>query len=136
MAISDTQNSPSQVVQKKPIELKNLLIGAGLNLFETSTLGQPFEVTKTQMAADRSNGALGAIRNIYSRGGIFGFYQGLIPWSKCTNLGLGLKLLPKVHTFDLGSVLIFAQSELDYRFRMANFSPFASAILAGFRWLI
>ena len=68
-------------IKKKPIELKNLMIGAALNLFETSTLGQPFEVTKTQMAADRSKGAMGAIRTIYSRGGLFGFYQGLIPWA-------------------------------------------------------
>jgi hypothetical protein len=37
-------------VQKKEVELKNLLIGAGLNIFETSTLGQPFEVTKTQVS--------------------------------------------------------------------------------------
>jgi hypothetical protein len=69
-----------KTVEKKSIELKNLLIGAGLNLFETSTLGQPFEVTKTQMAASRGGGFSDALKTIYSRGGIFGFYQGLIPW--------------------------------------------------------
>ena len=105
-------------IKKKPIELKNLLIGAGLNLFETSSLGQPFEVTKTQMAADRSKGALGAIKTIYSRGGLFGFYQGLIPWAW-------------IEAATKGSVLIFAQSELEYRFKKAQFSNFTSSVFAG-----
>ncbi len=68
-------------VTKKTINPINLAIGAGLNLFETSTLGQPFEVVKTQMAASRGDGFAGAIRTVWSRGGILGFYQGLIPWA-------------------------------------------------------
>lgn len=44
------RKTPMSNVQKKEVELKNLLIGAGLNIFETSTLGQPFEVTKTQVS--------------------------------------------------------------------------------------
>ncbi|KAJ2998128.1 Mitochondrial DNA replication protein yhm2 [Globomyces sp. JEL0801] len=105
-------------LKKKPISFSNLLIGAGLNLFETSTLGQPLEVTKTQLAANRGEGMIGAIRTIYSRGGILGFYQGLIPWAW-------------IEASTKGAVLIFAQSELDYRCRSAGFSGFSSAILAG-----
>ncbi len=32
--------------------LKNVAIGAGLQVFEASTLGQPFEVIKTHMAGN------------------------------------------------------------------------------------
>ena len=68
-------------IQKKPINPFNRVIGAGLNLFETSSLGQPLEVVKTQMAADRGKGMVGAVKTVWSRGGILGFYQGLIPWA-------------------------------------------------------
>ena len=51
-----------------------------MNLFEVTTLGQPLEVIKTQMAANRSQTMGQAFATIWSRGGIKGFYQGLIPW--------------------------------------------------------
>jgi hypothetical protein len=70
------------------------------------------------MAANRAEGMLGACRTIYSRGGIFGFYQGLIPWAW-------------IEAATKGSVLIFAQSELDYQCKNAGLSNFTSAILAG-----
>lgn len=41
--------------KSKPITFNNLLIGASLNLFEVTTLGQPFEVIKTSMAANRQD---------------------------------------------------------------------------------
>ena len=43
--------------QKKPIPWRNLTIGAIIQVFEVSTLGQPFEVLKTHMAGnlDRNN---------------------------------------------------------------------------------
>lgn len=47
-------------------------VGAGLNLFEVTTLGQPLEVVKTTMAANRSEGMTGAIARVWSRGGVFG----------------------------------------------------------------
>jgi hypothetical protein len=105
-------------VQKKPISFENLLIGAGLNLFETSSLGQPFEVIKTQLAANRTQGIGSAVATIYSRGGIFGFYQGLIPWAW-------------IEAATKGSVLIFAQSELDFYCRRAGSSDFTAAIIGG-----
>ena len=43
VAIESTFSSDG--IQKKPISLNNLAIGAALNIFEVSTLGQPFEVS-------------------------------------------------------------------------------------------
>jgi hypothetical protein len=54
--------------------------GATMNMFEVTTLGQPLEVLKTQMAANRSQPIAQAFKTVWSRGGVAGFYQGLIPW--------------------------------------------------------
>ena len=51
-----------------------------MNMFEVTTLGQPLEVLKTQMAANRKQSMGQAFRSVWSRGSVFGFYQGLIPW--------------------------------------------------------
>ena len=59
-------------LEKKPIKFSNLLLGAGLNMFEVTTLGQPLEVVKTTMAANRQGGMAGAINTVWSRGGVFG----------------------------------------------------------------
>lgn len=48
-------------------------------MFEVSTLGQPFEVVKTQMAANSNQGLLKAIDTIWKQSGIRGFWRGLIP---------------------------------------------------------
>lgn len=61
-------------------ELTRLMIGATMNMFEVTTLGQPLEVLKTQMAANRSQTMGQAFKSVWSRGGFKGFYQGLIPW--------------------------------------------------------
>lgn len=61
-----------QKLEKKPIKFSNLLLGAGLNMFEVTTLGQPLEVTKTTMAAHRGDSFASAIGRIWSRGGILG----------------------------------------------------------------
>jgi hypothetical protein len=102
----------------KKLNLSNLAIGAGLNVFEVSTLGQPFEVTKTHMAANRGDSMLTAIKKTYKRGAFFGFYQGLIPWAwieACTK----------------GAVLMFAASEIEQGFLTAGFSPGAAGIIGG-----
>lgn len=65
----------------RQIEWTNLGVGAALQLFEVTTLGQPFEVMKTQLAAYRSDSFGTAMKNIYARGGLRGFWQGLIPWA-------------------------------------------------------
>jgi hypothetical protein len=42
-------------VQKKKFSWHNIGIGAAIQVFEVSTLGQPFEVVKTHMAGRRAN---------------------------------------------------------------------------------
>lgn len=59
-------------LEKKPVKFSNLLLGAGLNMFEVTTLGQPLEVTKTTMAANRGDGFAHALKRIWARGGVFG----------------------------------------------------------------
>lgn len=59
-------------IEKKPIKFSNLLLGAGLNMFEVTTLGQPLEVMKTTMAANRSDGIVGATARVWGRGGAVG----------------------------------------------------------------
>lgn len=59
-------------IEKKPVKFSNLLLGSGLNLFEVTTLGQPLEVMKTTMAANRKDGMTGAVARIWSRGGVLG----------------------------------------------------------------
>lgn len=131
--IDTTPVDPNAPLKKKPVSYKNLLLGAcklaeflstssvtnirlnhfiiALNLFEVSTLGQPFEVIKTQLAANRGQSLKQALANIYSRGGVFGFYQGLIPWAW-------------IEASTKGAVLLFTASELEYHTRAAGGSPF------------
>lgn len=59
-------------LEKKPIKFSNLLLGAGLNMFEVTTLGQPLEVVKTTMASHRGDGVSTALSRVWSRGGVFG----------------------------------------------------------------
>lgn len=127
--IDNTPVDPNAPVQKKPISYKNLLLGASksafflhkfpfflfmivaLNMFEVSTLGQPFEVIKTQLAANRGQSLKTALSTIYSRGGVLGFYQGLIPWAW-------------IEASTKGAVLLFTASEFEYLARSAGASPF------------
>lgn len=88
----------------------NVLLLA-LNLFEVSTLGQPFEVVKTQLAANRGQSLKQALSHIYARGGVFGFYQGLIPWAW-------------IEASTKGAVLLFTASEFEHIARSAGASPF------------
>ncbi|KAI5207871.1 hypothetical protein E4T39_01821 [Aureobasidium subglaciale] len=118
-------------LEKKPVKFSNLLrkfgaregsagrsMGAGLNLFEVTTLGQPLEVTKTTMAANRADGMAGAISRIWSRGGVFGFYQGLIPWAW-------------IEASTKGAVLLFVASEAEFYARNAGANNFVSGITGG-----
>ncbi len=63
---------PPKKLEKKPIKFSNLLLGAGLNLFEVTTLGQPLEVVKTTMAAHRGDGFGSALSRVWGRGGVLG----------------------------------------------------------------
>jgi len=64
--------SKPAALEKKPVKFSNLLLGAGLNMFEVTTLGQPLEVMKTTMAANRTDGMMGSVSRIWSRGGVLG----------------------------------------------------------------
>ena len=88
-AVLSVQLTPSlghQAHDSTPLSKADLLIGATMNMFEVTTLGQPLEVLKTQMAANRKETMGQAFRSVWSRGGVFGFYQGLIPWVSLTFL--------------------------------------------------
>nr|POE53347.1 citrate/oxoglutarate carrier protein [Quercus suber] len=105
-------------LEKPPVKFSNLLLGAGLNMFEVTTLGQPLEVMKTTMAANRGDGMAGAVARVWSRGGVFGFYQGLIPWAW-------------IEASTKGAVLLFVASETEYYARAAGASDFVSGISGG-----
>ncbi|KAH6608113.1 hypothetical protein Trco_004426 [Trichoderma cornu-damae] len=105
-------------LEKKPIKFSNLLLGAGLNMFEVTTLGQPLEVVKTTMAANRGDGFSTALGRIWGRGGVLGFYQGLIPWAW-------------IEASTKGAVLLFVASEAEYYARYMGASEFGGGILGG-----
>ncbi|SGZ51314.1 CIC11C00000003579 [Sungouiella intermedia] len=108
----------STTIEKKPINFSNILLGAGLNLAEVTTLGQPLEVIKTTMAANRSLSLVQAGKLVWSRGGLFGFYQGLIPWAW-------------IEASTKGAVLLFVSAEAEYRFRTMGASNFVSGMGGG-----
>ncbi|KIW68276.1 mitochondrial DNA replication protein YHM2 [Phialophora macrospora] len=107
-----------QKIEKKPVKFSNLLLGAGLNMFEVTTLGQPLEVTKTTMAAHRTDTFAGAMARIWGRGGIFGFYQGLIPWAW-------------IEASTKGAVLLFVASEAEYYAKTFGAGNFVAGITGG-----
>ncbi|KAJ8659660.1 hypothetical protein O0I10_004639 [Lichtheimia ornata] len=113
-----TTTKTTVVPEKKAVSWNNLLLGATLNMFEVSTLGQPFEVMKTQMAANRGQSVLGALSAVWQRGGVLGFYQGLIPWAW-------------IEASTKGAVLLFTTSEFEYRSRAAGASPFTAGLIGG-----
>ncbi|KAJ1881343.1 hypothetical protein H4R99_003215 [Coemansia sp. RSA 1722] len=110
--------SPRPVIEKKPMSWGNIALGAAIQTFEVSTLGQPFEVVKTHMAANRGDSIPMSLKKTYARGGISGFYQGLIPWAW-------------IEASTKGGVLLFTSSEIDYRARVAGFSSSWAGLFGG-----
>ncbi|ABN67021.2 mitochondrial carrier protein [Scheffersomyces stipitis CBS 6054] len=108
----------SNKIEKKPINFSNILLGAGLNMAEVTTLGQPLEVTKTTMAANRSITMPQAIKLVWSRGGPLGFYQGLIPWAW-------------IEASTKGAVLLFVSAEAEYQFRKLGANNFVAGMGGG-----
>merc|ERR1711964_134631 len=120
-----TQSTPTmsvaasnQPLEKKPVKFSNLLLGAGLNMFEVTTLGQPLEVTKTTMAANRGDTFATALARIWGRGGVLGFYQGLIPWAW-------------IEASTKGAVLLFVASEAEYYAKSFGAPDFLAGISGG-----
>lgn len=110
--------SSTNKIEKKPISFSNILLGAGLNMSEATTLGQPLEVIKTTMAANRSLTMAQAAKLVWSRGGVLGFYQGLIPWAW-------------IEASTKGAVLLFVSAEAEYRFKTLGFGSFVSGMGGG-----
>ncbi|QSL67144.1 hypothetical protein MERGE_001533 [Pneumocystis wakefieldiae] len=108
----------SSNLTKKSVSYSNIIIGSVLNLFEVSTLGQPFEVIKTHMAANRKDSIATSFRKIWKRGHILGFYQGLIPWAY-------------IEASTKGAVLLFTASEIEYHAQALGADSFVAGMLGG-----
>jgi hypothetical protein len=87
-------------------------------MFEVSTLGQPLEVIKTTMASNRKASMAEALKTVWSRGGVLGFYQGLIPWAW-------------IEASTKGGVLIFTSAEIEKVASRNGFGAGASGLLGG-----
>ncbi|RAH78037.1 mitochondrial carrier, partial [Aspergillus japonicus CBS 114.51] len=105
--------------QRRPIPYRNLAVGAAMNIFQVTSLGQPLEVIKTHLAANRQDTLPEAFKKTWSRGRFLAFYQGLIPWA-------WLEASTK------GAILILASSEVEYHARTRfNASPTLCGVLGG-----
>ncbi|KAJ5929388.1 Citrate/oxoglutarate carrier protein [Penicillium verhagenii] len=118
MSTTTPQKAAAPQLEKKPVKFSNLLLGAGLNLFEVTTLGQPLEVIKTTMAANRGDSFGSAMGRIWGRGGMLGYYQGLIPWAW-------------IEASTKGAVLLFVASEAEWQARSLGANDFVSGISGG-----
>ncbi|KAJ5105111.1 hypothetical protein NUU61_002458 [Penicillium alfredii] len=127
MSTATPEKASAPTLEKKPVKFSNLLLGAGLNMFEVTSLGQPLEVIKTTMAANRGDSFAGAMGRIWGRGGILGFpsnvgwgldYQGLIPWAW-------------IEASTKGAVLLFVASEAEYQARVLGANDFFAGISGG-----
>ncbi|CEL06675.1 Putative Mitochondrial DNA replication protein [Aspergillus calidoustus] len=106
--------------ERRPIPYRNLAVGAVMNVFQVTTLGQPMEVLKTHLAANRHDSLKDAVQKTWARGKWSAFYQGLIPWAwleACTK----------------GAILVLTASEIEYHVRnkLPNASPTLGGILGG-----
>ncbi|KAL4864276.1 hypothetical protein BDV12DRAFT_205798 [Aspergillus spectabilis] len=111
------QDGP-RTIKKKDVSLSNLLLGASLNMFEVTSLGQPLEVIKTTMAAHRTDSFPSAMRRVWARGGLSGFYQGLIPWAW-------------IEASSKGAVLLFVASSVEYRARSLGLPDILAGMSGG-----
>ncbi|KAF8337416.1 mitochondrial carrier domain-containing protein [Cantharellus anzutake] len=100
------------------INWSNIAVGAIMNMFEVTTLGQPLEVIKTQMAANRNQTMAQALKGVWARGGVTGFYQGLIPWAW-------------IEASTKGGVLIFTAAEVERGAASFGVSQATGGLLGG-----
>jgi hypothetical protein len=70
------------------------------------------------MAANRSQTMVQALRTIWNRGGVVGFYQGLIPWAW-------------IEASTKGAVLVFTASEVETVTLRAGINPAVAGLLGG-----
>lgn len=115
MAIS---SEPAVPGQKKQIKWSNIALGGIMNMFEVTTLGQPLEVVKTQMASQRGDSMSTSLKKVWGRGGVLGFYQGLIPWAW-------------IEASTKGAVLLFAAAEIETAAMGAGLGSASAGLLGG-----
>lgn len=118
MASNNLEERIEVPLQKKKVNFSNILLGAALNMAEVTTLGQPLEVVKTTMAANRSLTMAQSIANVWSRGGVFGFYQGLIPWAW-------------FEASTKGAILLFVSAEAEYHLKSFGVNNFVAGMGGG-----
>jgi len=70
------------------------------------------------MAANRSQSMWQACKTVWSRGGVSGFYQGLIPWAW-------------IEASTKGAVLVFTASEVESASNAAGINPAIGGLLGG-----
>ncbi|KAM0748728.1 mitochondrial carrier [Meredithblackwellia eburnea MCA 4105] len=111
-------SAPAVPGQRKKVNWSNIAVGGVMNMFEVTTLGQPFEVVKTQMASQRGDSMTVALRKVWARGGVLGFYQGLIPWAW-------------IEASTKGAVLLFTAAEIEGAAVNFGISPAVGGLLGG-----
>jgi len=104
------------------------------------------------MAANRSQSMMQALNSVWNRGGVAGFYQGLIPWVSqgfipilmlsilCATFKRNMMLTfacarslsqAWIEASTKGAVLIFTASEIESRTIAAGLSPAAAGLVGG-----
>lgn len=119
-------------------------------MFEVTTLGQPLEVIKTQMASQRGDTMLVALRKVWNRGGVLGCTFSLVLFVSCTrrfgatNERVWAVLTRSVHTVyqglipwawieasTKGAVLLFAAAEIEDATIGMGVNPSLAGLLGG-----
>jgi len=101
----------------KSMDPKDLAVGGVLQCLEAASLGMPFEVWKTRMGKFRNEGSVEAFMNVYKRGGVGGFWQGVGP--------------KMVESMSKGGILLFAKEGLINVMQPMNLGPTVTGIVAG-----
>lgn len=117
--IVEQQRPTQKPKEREPVRWKNLAVGAFMNLFQVTTLGQPMEVLKTYVAANRQDTLRNAVRQTWLRGGFTAFYQGLIPWAW-------------IEASTKGAILVLTSTEVERQCKSRfNANPATAGVLGG-----
>lgn len=101
----------------KSLKPADLAVGGTIQCLEAASLGMPFEVWKTHMARNRTEGTFQALGNVYKKGGLPGFWA-----------GTSAKM---VESFSKGAVLLFAKDAIMTTASGAGCSPVLAGVLGG-----
>jgi len=101
----------------KSMNPMDLAIGGGLQCLEAASLGMPFEVWKTRMGKFRNEGTIEAFKNVYKRGGVGGFWQGVGP--------------KMVESMTKGGILLFAKEGIMNVVKPMDLGPTLTGVIGG-----